>query len=455
MSFKDEAKDVIKDIADKVGETVEDAANTAGQIIDNITGETHDVDSEYEGGYPSEMGSKLAGGGQRITTDDYTNKEYSERLKQPISELDEFENSRVNHEFEPHVGGIAYAFFVAPELFIYPDKVSDEEGYYVQKVAALSNMRVDPVFSQYTYRNAPSPRDKRLAQYLSFYNYEDLGNFIPLLTNRMKNFETKDVALDTMEIYKTREGYNMTIPYSLVPSSSSDNININFQETQNADVTKLITMWVNYIYNVSRGNFIANPEMINTKTFDYFGSIYYFVLKPDGKTISYYAKYSGVAPTGIPFSSFGMQKGERNLTEVSVNFVYSFKEDMNPRILEDFNKTMFNHDVDPEFIPDYKDALQSSSYFDDFTELTILSPEVLDATIESWKLIKFPHVYIDRNTNTDGTTHNSYKLDFPNINDYEVYRQLNKYTDGESKRYYTTQKDNLSRYLKDIEERRR
>ena len=78
--------------------------------------------------------------------------------------------------------------------------------------------------------------------------------------------------------------------------------------------------------------------MISQGALDYTSSIYYFVLAPDGRTLKYWCKYTGCWPTSIPYGALKYQKKSAEITELDIQFVYTIKEDMDPRILEDFNR---------------------------------------------------------------------------------------------------------------------
>ena len=67
-------------------------------------------------------------------------------------------------------------------------------------------------------------------------------------------------------------------------------------------------------------------------------SIYYFLLKPDGRTLTYWAKYTGVIPISVPHSALSYKIGIETNVEFSINYIYSFKEEMGLDILHEFNQ---------------------------------------------------------------------------------------------------------------------
>lgn len=213
-------------------------------------------------------------------------------------------------------------------------------------------MTKDPFFAQYLDHEVMNEQDKIIIQQLSYVptenqklfsntNYRD-SNFLPIFTNRARGFDPIDVSMDQYDAFPTKQGYRQPLPTFKDPSLAASTISFDVIETDNLDFTKMISIWVNYIQNISDGTFDANPDMIKNGKLDYMSSIYYFRLAPDGQTITYWSKYTGCWPNVIPYSSMRYAKGSSTVTELSLIFNYTVKEDMNPQILEDFNKSSLN-----------------------------------------------------------------------------------------------------------------
>ena len=117
-------------------------------------------------------------------------------------------------------------------------------------------------------------------------------------------------------------------------------------------ITLLHKVWVDYINAVkinrispSRGTSSDSTDYILEKKVDYASSVYYFLLDADGCTIKYYAKYTGVFPTNVPYSAMSFKLGESNIKKLSIQYQYSFKEDLNPEILDEFIKLTYSNDM--------------------------------------------------------------------------------------------------------------
>jgi len=276
----------------------------------------------------------------------YLNNNYD---KSGTDNLTKFFGFNQNIYVDPAVTGYAFIFITKPSLFIYPQKPADNE---TNKMLAYNNMCIDPKFSMYITGENANKKDQALIKQLSYFKFSDNNSlFMPIFTNMARSINTLDVNLETTQAYQTREGFNMTIPINTTPSITSGSVSIGVSDTDNFDFTKMISIWVEYINNITNGTFTANPEMIKQNILDYTCSIYYFLLSPDGRTIKYWSRYTSCYPTTIPYGNLSYQKGSIDANQLEINFQYALKEDMNPKILEDFN-TISLQLVSPELFSD-------------------------------------------------------------------------------------------------------
>jgi hypothetical protein len=115
-------------------------------------------------------------------------------------------------------------------------------------------------------------------------------------------------------------------------------------------ITKLIKAWMMYIEAVTFGKLspgnrytleTASKDGTNTtltqqiRAINYMSSIYYFKLAPDGKTISYYNKYTGVFPKLLGNSVFSSDNKE-NIKQTATFQTNDF-EDLDTDIISEFN----------------------------------------------------------------------------------------------------------------------
>ena len=168
--------------------------------------------------------------------------------------------------------------------------------------------------------------------------------FIKLLHNHMIGLSGgKDASMKTIDVGETYYGYKQTLPGPIIDSIVGDTFSVKFKNEKNLWVIHMIKLWMEYIENVTRGMFIPFEDMVTYGEIDYVSSFYYFVLDYDLSTILYFSRYTGVAPILNPYSALvSTGPKDNDITEIEVEFAYSYKEDLNPEILIDFNKLSQN-----------------------------------------------------------------------------------------------------------------
>jgi hypothetical protein len=180
---------------------------------------------------------------------------------------------------------------------------------------------------------------------------KDGDNFNLLLSNQCASIEVKDENLTTTEAGKSWSGYEMQYgdQYS---GRAGGEFGCNFVEVNDYSIINLIKLWITYIDNVARGVWSPsynlqglgvatgiNQSHVYTKTLDYGASAYVFKCGPDGEDILYWTKYYGVFPvnTGASVLSWELGQNIGDAPRLNINFKYSFKRDLNPISLIEFN----------------------------------------------------------------------------------------------------------------------
>lgn len=131
-----------------------------------------------------------------------------------------------------------------------------------------------------------------------------------------------------------------------IKSKTADNFSITYTDDDNLNIIKVHKAWTDYISKVYRGEFFANPIHRQNRTIDYASSVYYFLCGPDGETILFWSKYTGVFPTNTPSSALVWQKGNiTKMPEFSINYEFSWKEDLMPTTLAEFNLNSANQNT--------------------------------------------------------------------------------------------------------------
>lgn len=267
----------------------------------------------------------------------YTNKN---RDQTGIENITKFVGFNQQIYLDPAVSGYGFIFVTKPALFIQPIKPSQENS---TDMIAYTNMCKDPAFVNFIDGESSNEKDLLIVKSLSYSNFLDVPSlFLPIFTNCATSFSPSDTILDSGNAFQTREGYNMPIPMNTTQSEASGTLTITVTETANLDFYKMIQLWVDYINNISKGIFSANPDMITNNMLDYVSSIYYFMLGPDGRTLKYWCRFTGCFPNTKLSGQFNYQKGSHDIITLDIPFSYTLKEEMNPQILEDFNLLSLN-----------------------------------------------------------------------------------------------------------------
>lgn len=267
-----------------------------------------------------------------MSNNKYTNLNTDLSIQNNITRFNGFHD---NIYKDPFVGGNAFIFVTKPLLFIDPHKPSSLDN---TRNLAFNNMTQDPFFLQYIKNENSNPLDEKIVKSLSYITDYSKSSFLPVFTNECRDFSPMSVNMDQQDFFETKQGFRQPLPTNKTMSEGSGTFDISVVEDSNLTFTKTISLWVNYISNITDGTFNANPEMVLNGTLDYTCSVYYFLLEPDGRSIKYWCRYTGCWPTSIPYDVFRYSRGQQDISELNINFQYTSKEDMNPKILEDFNR---------------------------------------------------------------------------------------------------------------------
>ena len=224
-----------------------------------------------------------------------------------------------------------YLFFTKPELYIYePGKSS--------KVLRPELADIPFWREMYNYHN-------KVLFLLSGEDYLRIGGTKlsrnnNLLSNQVSS--TLDVpGTDAVMSETGANKYGVSISYRGSSEASDDNFDfsLEFKDTRNLDVYHFFKAYEEYETLKHHG--VIGPPMkyIEQKILHDQFAIYKFIVDEDMETIVYYCKYYGVTPKSLPRDIFSSNTFENGIV-YSIGFHAQFFEDMDPRILYDFNTWM-------------------------------------------------------------------------------------------------------------------
>ena len=163
-------------------------------------------------------------------------------------------------------------------------------------------------------------------------------DFMLSLSNKVASFSLADEYINSDTYGKGYTGYKIAYGKNNIESKTAGQLSITFNDDRNGHVYQLIRAWTEYISGVYRGEIIPKESTIMNKILDYSSAIYYIVTAEDNETIIFWSKYYGVFPTQIPSDQYAWAQGNVIQTlNPTIQFVYSFKEDYNPKALVEFN----------------------------------------------------------------------------------------------------------------------
>ena len=163
--------------------------------------------------------------------------------------------------------------------------------------------------------------------------------FMTLLSNEALSFEVSDVAIKTIEHGETYIGNKVIYGQSDHEANAAGEMSIRYIDTINLDVFKLHLAWTDYINKVSRGIFEPKSKYMKGRILDYAVSCYYFLCGPDGSTILYWQKLTGVFPVNTGENTFSWDSGTLLAKpEINIKYMYSFKTPMDLFSIYEFNE---------------------------------------------------------------------------------------------------------------------
>lgn len=219
----------------------------------------------------------------------------------------------------------AYVFFTRPDLNIL-ERGSQAGTFVPHKQCGLD--------SKYAYLFNNNPWTfKSLVR-----NGNPHHKFLVLLSNEAKSFEVEDLVLKTVEHGETYNGNKIIYGRTDHESNAAGEMSIRYVDNVNLDIFKMHLIWTDYINKVSRGIFSPNRDYIVNRILDYAASCYYFLCGPDGNTILYWQKLTGVFPVNTGENAFSWDSGTLLAKpEINIKYMYSMKTPMDVAHLNEFN----------------------------------------------------------------------------------------------------------------------
>lgn len=238
-----------------------------------------------------------------------------------ISKLPDYDNAA-----EPY---FAFILMSRPSLNVAEKLGTSIDGNAANNLSALQNHQMTAAFANDKY-------GKQMLLSLSDY----CSNvWMPIVTTQAKTYSVNDVELKTVDKGNTYFGHVLKYGKHSEEHRVSGTITIDFRNDRYLSILKMVHLWMNYIYLVSKTDAVVPSWNSQTNAIlDYAGSIYYLVTRRDMRELVYWEKLTGVFPVKSPLSIFNYNDGMISEDNISVEFSYGIRSyACDPAVLLDIN----------------------------------------------------------------------------------------------------------------------
>lgn len=245
----------------------------------------------------------------------------------------------------------SHVFFVRPDCNLFTSYGSKGERTLLSEVANLSEF-------YYSFNHSPYLL-RQLTQGESGYSHE----FSMFLSNKAKSLQIPDEYITT-ETYGTGlTGYKVAYGKHNVESRTAGQFSVHYVDDRDLNVYNLHKLWIDYISYVYRGRLSPRTQYILHKIIDYAACVYYIVCAEDGETVIFWSKYWGVFPTNAPSSTYSWSAdngGGIALPSFDIQYQYSWKEDLNPLSMVEFNT--HSDKLPLKYVPHYNETMAGTGW---------------------------------------------------------------------------------------------
>lgn len=248
--------------------------------------------------------------------------------------------------------GREYLFFVKPDLHIcipssYPEElykwsntISKNQVKPPSKKPMPGELVINPQLQSNGYFLRLLETNPDVISQLQ-YSVSDDNPFACLLSFYVNSFLSLDSSTSkTMETPATIFGTNYNYLQDSEDSDEMYSFQLEFMDNKFLDVYHFFKAYNEY--HIARKSGLITPPSLDYYKYKRLHNtmgIYKFIVAEDMETILYWAYLWGVIPTSCPREAFQDPSFSQGLT-FSVGFEAAFIEDMNPRILMNFNELM-------------------------------------------------------------------------------------------------------------------
>jgi len=159
--------------------------------------------------------------------------------------------------------------------------------------------------------------------------------FIPIINNLYTGDGTSlvvDEEGDATEGFKVQNGGMLKYGKGTKHETKGGEFDLEFLELRGLPILNLLKMWSKYIAGCKKGSILRSAINTTQNRLDYGASLYVLVTEPDNETIIYWAKYTGIFPTKLPYSAL---VGDGSIVNLATSWAYSYRESMKTHVLSE------------------------------------------------------------------------------------------------------------------------
>ena len=165
------------------------------------------------------------------------------------------------------------------------------------------------------------------------------NRYLPIITSRAISYSATDVQIKTVDKGNTFFGHMIKYGKHSEDHKVAGTFTIDFRNDRFLSILKMMYIWMEYIYIVSRtGDIAPKEEYQENGILDYPASLYYLVMRRDNRELVYWEKIVGLFPLTAPFGMFSFSDDFILQDRISIEFAYGIRcEPCDPSILMDIN----------------------------------------------------------------------------------------------------------------------
>lgn len=198
---------------------------------------------------------------------------------------------------------------------------------------------IDPYISGYhfMFMQMPAPLKAYITQNISsvsgFENKDQDSKFDPeaVLNTHNLALTPPGVTINKNTMNSTG-GFKWSTPTNM---DVGDTVTVRYNEYSGVPIYRIHKLWLNFIRNTNLGITETGGETSNLYQRDYKATLLYATVRPDMKTMEFYAKFTGVFPSKSPTDVFASDVTTSDKLEIDMEYSIDFMYDNHLKVKDE------------------------------------------------------------------------------------------------------------------------